>query len=246
MAQTALHRNQTGRQVHTPFASVYANATARLADTDWTTEDVNKIVLEELTGGVFRLTGVSPIVWEQVATSTSVGDVVGPALAADGNVVVYDGTSGELVQDTGVVAANLLTEGGFAEDLTVDTSTSTTFASKVSLSVNVTAGDTYYVWVSYQHNSNGSNSDFLARIQYNGADAPGVIWGQRKEPKDVSNSETDEFFSSGTNQRELASNMRRLVPSTTGSLTITLDWASSLTGVEATIWGASILVMRKG
>ena len=48
--------------------------------------------------------------WGRGGGSSGSGDVVGPASAIDGNLASYDGTTGKLIQDSGIAAADVITD----------------------------------------------------------------------------------------------------------------------------------------
>lgn len=41
------------------------------------------------------------------------GDVVGPAGATDGNIVIFDGPTGKLISDSGIAIGDIITSAGF-------------------------------------------------------------------------------------------------------------------------------------
>jgi hypothetical protein len=99
-----LHANSAGDNVHTPFAFVYADSTARLAATGFVAGDVNKLALQLSDATAWLLTDDSPITWAQIGgsnyTDEQAQDAIG-AMIADTNTIdmTYTDATPELKAD---------------------------------------------------------------------------------------------------------------------------------------------------
>lgn len=92
----ALHGNLTQSDgLHSPFAWVWADSAERTAEVV-TTDDLNKIGLQEDTGIVYRLETLTPT-WTPFAGATAIADLtdVDITAVADGDILVYNSVSAE-------------------------------------------------------------------------------------------------------------------------------------------------------
>jgi hypothetical protein len=80
----ALHQELSGTEIHTPFAFVYADATARENATGLTSSDVNKLALQEDNHTVWVLTDASGPTWVPVSKDMSASDILAMLKTVDG------------------------------------------------------------------------------------------------------------------------------------------------------------------
>lgn len=109
-----LHARETPDDgIHGPYAWTFADATARAAFTptsgypfveaQLTVSDLNKWALDLDTGDAYRLTSLGPTTWTVAAVATGSGNVSGPGTSTDNAVARFNGTDGELIQESGVI-----------------------------------------------------------------------------------------------------------------------------------------------
>jgi hypothetical protein len=94
---TTLHRNFSEERVHSPFFRLYADSTARLADSGFVSDDVNKVALQLDDATMWRLTDESPITWatlEKVPAGGDTGQVLKKASDDDYDLVWADESGG--------------------------------------------------------------------------------------------------------------------------------------------------------
>jgi len=63
----ALHKNLTGLDIHTAVTFTYADSTARLAATGFTSADINKIAIQQNDTSCWMLIDDSPITWKSLS-----------------------------------------------------------------------------------------------------------------------------------------------------------------------------------
>jgi hypothetical protein len=98
-------------ELHHPYNWIVANATERNAISSVTTNDLNKILLQEDTSTAYRLTAASPITWVLVAdpVGSSSGAVADHVAAANPH------TQYPLAASVSILAGNGMTGGGTLE-----------------------------------------------------------------------------------------------------------------------------------
>ena len=128
------------------------------------------------------------------------------------------------------------TEFYYAEDRPITTITTTIFTPKVTLGPVSVVGGTYRIEVCYGWNYNSTTRDFIASMYQNG-----IQLGQwhQQEPKDSAGT----FGPTGTNQKHLASRFFYRTLSA-GSYTWELRFRSETSGINASVWDATIAVWR--
>ena len=110
----SLHARETPNDgLHGPYAWIFADATARAAftvtsgwptsESDLTADDLNKWALDLDTGDAYRLVSLGPTTWMVGAIATGGGNVSGPGTSTDNAVARFNGTDGELIQNSGVI-----------------------------------------------------------------------------------------------------------------------------------------------
>ncbi len=105
---TGLHRDLAVGEIHTVVAYVYADATARLAATGFTSADLYKFAYQVSTGTLWVLQDDSPITWSELASGSS------PQLNKV-EISCRKGTSGTLVVGTVVYVSDYNTGFDHAE-----------------------------------------------------------------------------------------------------------------------------------
>ncbi len=124
----------------------------------------------------------------------------------------------------------------FAQATSVTTMYSTSWVTKVTLTVNVSESGNYRIGLGYMWNYNSTSRDFRAQVLRNSSE---VIYEHRQEPKDSSGT----FGSTGTDQRHAIerSKTMRLDP---GQHTFKLHFASSQNNYAASMWDAQLEFWR--
>ncbi len=121
----------------------------------------------------------------------------------------------------------------YVEDAPMESTTSTTFQTRISKVFNIPRDGVYAITVNYIWNRDINNSDFEARVRENS-----IQLGQlhKAEPKDSAGEDP-----TGSDQRYTAS--RRFIRNlTAGAYTYDLQYRSETAGVRASVGDALILV----
>ena len=95
--------------------SIGASNLMKDVDGVWTALSASDII----SGKLYRLYNDGSR-WQIDISSSSSGDVVGPVSSVSGNLVSFNGTSGKLIQDTGVKADSIIAKGFDAPNFFVD------------------------------------------------------------------------------------------------------------------------------
>lgn len=149
------------------------------------------------------------------------------------NVLYYVNSGGQLFSypfTEGSLVANTYT----ASDAAVTTTTGTSWLTKLSLTENF-PNSVYMVIVSYGWNYDDGGSDFQGRLTLDGVQQGEI---HQQEPKDTGGT----FATTGTNQRHYLTRVF-LLP-LNGSQTLDVQLQSSIGGVEASMWDASIVAIN--
>jgi hypothetical protein len=70
-----IHRRIEGNSVHTPYFRIYADSTTRLADTGFTSDQVNKLALQKDDNTEWTLDNHSPITWSPIIGAPASGNL---------------------------------------------------------------------------------------------------------------------------------------------------------------------------
>lgn len=76
------HKNLVDADIHVPFFRTYANATARLADTDFVVGDNNKIAHQESDDTFWTLLDFSGVTWKEFGATGATGAAGAPGTGA--------------------------------------------------------------------------------------------------------------------------------------------------------------------
>lgn len=128
------------------------------------------------------------------------------------------------------------TDLNMVESTATSTTTSTSWQTKLTLNTSSLAGGTYLLEINYGWSADTTQYDFEGRVRQ-GATVLGQI--HKQEAKDAAGSNG----STGTDQRYLA-HRRYVLPLTAGSYTYTLQWRTSVSGNEASVWDAYMTLWR--
>lgn len=128
-----------------------------------------------------------------------------------------------------------ISEKFFASSTGISTTTLTTFQTKVSLGPNTYSGGLYKLTVSYGWNHNALNSDFEARILFDGSQLGEL---HKQEPKDAAGAD-----STGTTQRYYVTRTGVLNIGA-GNHTIALEYRTDDSAAESSIWEAYIMIEK--
>lgn len=180
-------------------------------------------------------------------------DTVGSAAGVQSNLDTHTGDAnnphgvdlGNLgsgdIDELNASVSDATMEGLIAEGYSggISTTTSTTFQNKLTVNLPALAAGTYEVEISYGWNHDAANNDFEARFTFNGSQVGEL---HKQEPKDPQGSDP-----TGTTQRHYVT---RKIIATIGALgagsTLGLDYRTDASGVESSIWEASIVFRRRG
>ena len=156
-----------------------------------------------------------------------------------GGTTVEEMTSGEKALVDAELTPPVTEFAGVAS--VVSTTTSTTFQTKLEVTGQKAAGE-YLVFVSYGWNFNSTTGNFEARVQedVDGGGYANIGEDQTQEPSDSGGT----FGGTGTDQKFYVTRMiaRSL---TEGVYSWRLEWRSTVGGVEASIWDAYLVVMKR-
>lgn len=122
------------------------------------------------------------------------------------------------------------------EDLVVSATTSTIPKLKLRLTTNNLELGDYIVFWSYGWNCDSTSSDFEARIQLDDTD---TLMEHKQEPKDS----LGNWENTGSDQKLRASG-QILLTQVSGVHQLDLDWNTSNSGTEASIWDARMFILR--
>lgn len=122
------------------------------------------------------------------------------------------------------------------ESLDPSSTTDDEWETKLSLTTEVLPSGLYKLQVAYGWNHNDSSSDFMGRVVEDGTRQLGQLHFQ--EPQDTSGS----WENTGTNQRQYINRVFYLPIS--GQHSYTLEYASSDSGEESSIWDSSMEFKR--
>ena len=134
------------------------------------------------------------------------------------------------------------TEFNLFESAAVSTSTSTGYTNKINTTTSNLPAGTYRLTVSYNWNVDSTTGDFVSRILFDGTnlDAANNNEMHRQEAKDSAGT----FDSTATDQKYGFTKTYYVTVGTAGTKTVQLQWASSVSGTEASLWNANIEVIR--
>ena len=181
----SFHDEELAGSIHIIHNYEYANEAARLAATGFTANDVGKVAQQQSDKTYWILSDHSPITWKQLCSSGGItGDVIGPASATDGNIALFDGTTGKLIKN-GPAPIVFGRDYQAAADATRSTTTSTTFQTKLQLVAPVLTGTYRIGWHAVVDQA--SVADAVQAQLYNVTDASVVGVIQEHEPKDSNN-----------------------------------------------------------
>ncbi|MCK5919393.1 MAG: hypothetical protein KAG66_00525 [Methylococcales bacterium] len=116
----------------------------------------------------------------------------------------------------------------FVNEFAVTTNPTTIWEPKATLLFPMVAGHTVRWGWNYMWNYDSTTSDFRARIMVNGAE----YLQHQQEPKDTGGG----FGSTGTDQKQPAAGFDYFTATSTGQVTIQIQYRSSATNVEASMW----------
>ncbi len=177
---------------------------------------------------------------EQTTLSSTIGSHTGVDTDSDEEEMTDADVSSSITAiEADIVALQAssasLPEFFYASSPSVQTTTSESYQTKVTLSETLVGG-TYRIDVQYGWSLNSTADDFISRVLVDGSQEGELHY---QEPQDSSGS----WGSTGTNQRHTAS--RRFVKVlSAGAHTVTLQWRTSDADEEASIWDALIMVTR--
>jgi hypothetical protein len=97
----SFHKGLAGSDVHVVHAFTYADASARAGATGLTAADEGKVALQSDTRTYWVLQNYSPVTWSELSSESS--GITGPVSSTDNALVRFDGTAGNLVQNSGAV-----------------------------------------------------------------------------------------------------------------------------------------------
>jgi len=86
-----IHRRINGNSVHVPYFRIYADDTARLADSGFTVDQLNKKALQESDYSEWLLIDYSPITWQSVTVPVT---AISKVLKSVRYNLVFDSSSG--------------------------------------------------------------------------------------------------------------------------------------------------------
>lgn len=196
------------------------------------TQAVDLDTIESNQNALITLTG-------RPAGSTDLGTFSGGTISDNTDIVT---ALQELETAVEASVGNLYgTEFNLFQDLSVSTTTSTTFQSKISGSTSNLPAGTYKILVSYSWNHNSTQNDFEARLLIGGSaigqNASGLI--HKAEPKDSSGN----FSGTGSSQQYTFTQAYYVVL-TAGIKTVALDYRTDTNNRASSIWDASIEIIR--
>ncbi len=156
--------------------------------------------------------------------------------------VCFDNTNGAAVwgSTTSSGAGMWGSDAIMAESIPVSVTTySSKWGTKVTLNATASATGTYRIAWNYGWNYDSTSYDFNARLLEDGV----AIWYHVQEPKDSGGTGSDDWKSTGTDQRFNNSGFiyRDL---NLGAHTYTLEWKAGANGNEASIWDATLEFWR--
>ena len=146
-----------------------------------------------------------------------------------GEIWIYDGATWH--KD---VVPEIVFGAGFDYSAIVPISTtySTTFQNRDTFVVNVVAGQTYRVGLTYMWNHDRTNTDFKGRFLLNGVE----LMRHVQEPKDSAGS----LGGTGTDQRHSFCSFQHYTPTVTGTSTFILQYSTNNGGHRSSIWASTI------
>ena len=147
----------------------------------------------------------------------------------DGSHWIYDGATWHTYPVPSPFGQGYSEVNEFATSVT----TSTTFQNKATLTFDIISGFKYRYGWSYQWNHDATANDFEARIMVGGVEFQRHV----QEPKDPAGTS---FDGSGTNQRHMASGFDYYTATTTGTLTLELEYRTGTAGVKSAIFEARL------
>lgn len=129
----------------------------------------------------------------------------------------------------------------YAEALSASTTSSTSWATKLTLNVTITEAGYYRLGFNYSWNGNSTSRDFRGQvIQWIGNNGDfNILNDHRQEPKDTSGS----FGSTGSDQKHPVAGFKR-IQLQPGTHTFTIDYATSQNSYAASIFDAKLEFWR--
>lgn len=155
--------------------------------------------------------------------------------------VCFDSTNGAAVWGSTTKGGSAVwgTDAIFAESLPPSTRTSESWGTKVILNATASEAGTYRIGWSYGWNEDSTYDDFRAQLLLAGT----PLWKHRQEPKDSGGSGDDDWSQTGTDQLFRSSGFL-YVDLSAGAHIFTLQWCTSDSGREASIWDAVLEFWR--